>query len=259
MVEGLWQGTYKVRPYEADRRAALRIGSFFDYLQDAATEAADALGVSYHQIKSGGLAWVLVRQHLEIRQYPFFGDIVTVASWAKAWRRLYGIRDFRFADAEGNEIAVATSAWAVVRAADGRPQRPTEAMKEVPLVDDVALDDDFAPLPEVAHTATQVRFPARPSHVDVNQHVNNRVYVEWALDAVPLAVSADWVPTSVEVAFQAASHAGDTIEVAVTPAAYEASGAQSFGHQLTRTADGREVARLRSRWEPRASLGGTDG
>ena len=128
-----------------------------------------------------------------------------------------------------------------------------ECLPDYPLLDRRALNDDFASLPQFPDTPAVTRelpFPVRRSDQDSNQHVNNTVYADWALETVPDEVAAGHL-SSLEVSFRAEALYGDSIlsRCIATPAA---NGTECL-HQIVNSRDGRELARLRTRWKGAAS------
>ena len=90
----------------------------------------------------------------------------------------------------------------------------------------------------------------RLSDLDINQHVNNVNYIEWAVESVPDALWATHRIEHFEIGFHAAGVRGDTVRA--TCQMDETPEGPVCLHRLEREADGRELARARSRWVRRA-------
>ena len=86
----------------------------------------------------------------------------------------------------------------------------------------------------------------RQSDLDMNRHVNNAVYVGWALESAPEEVGEIHRPADIEVGYRAEALAGDTVLSRCVPGAAADSG--RFLHEIVRQKDGAELARLRVRW-----------
>ena len=80
----------------------------------------------------------------------------------------------------------------------------------------------------------------------MNRHVNNAVYVGWALESAPEQVAAAPRPVDIEVGFRAEALAGDTVLARCVPEA--GAGPGRFLHEIIRPAGPQELARLRVRW-----------
>jgi len=125
-----------------------------------------------------------------------------------------------------------------VRIADVLPDYPLESRR--------AIADDFPPLPRPGDSGREVHFAVRQSDLDMNRHVNNAVYVGWALESAPEEIAQTRRPVDLEVAFRAEALAGDTVLARCVPEAGADPG--SFLHEIVREKDGKELARLRVNW-----------
>ena len=70
-----------------------------------------------------------------------------------------------------------------------RPVRLAGVLPDYLLEPRRAIADDFPPLPRAEAPEREVRFKVRRSDLDMNRHVNNAVYVGWALESVPEQVA----------------------------------------------------------------------
>jgi acyl-ACP thioesterase len=83
--------------------------------------------------------------------------------------------------------------------------------------------------------------------LDANEHVNNARIAEWIVEgAGPQAFRQSRI-SALDIDFLAETRHGDTVisRAAAIPGGYS--------HVLSRLADGREIARAHSQWEPRRS------
>jgi acyl-ACP thioesterase len=75
-------------------------------------------------------------------------------------------------------------------------------------------------------------------------HVNHVFYVQWALDSLSPGIENGILPFSIEAVFKAEAVAGDRLVTAFEPT----KEAGTWLHSITREGDGKEVARLRTKW-----------
>jgi hypothetical protein len=62
----IWQETYQIRSYEVDCHHRLSVLSIFNFMQEAASRHAEALGVSIQQLLSENYTWLLSRLKIKI-------------------------------------------------------------------------------------------------------------------------------------------------------------------------------------------------
>lgn len=241
---------FRVRSYEIDPDACLTLPTLCDYLQEAAGNHATALGVATDRLLERGLAWVLARLRLEVERYPRWRETMTVTTWPSAADGLYARRDFLLHDAGGALLGRATSAWFIIDVARRRPVRLPEEVLALPRPErPPALAHEAPALAAPDAPEAERRFTVRRSDLDLNRHVNNVRYVEWALEAVPEALRQPARAETesrrcrrLDVQFKAESVYGDTIV-----SACETSGT-TVRHAVRHAEDGRVLALARTDW-----------
>ena len=112
-----------------------------------------------------------------------------------------------------------------------------------------ALDDAFARLKPPAEADLTSPFRVRYSDLDVNRHVNNVRYAEWAVESVPEETLYTCRLRSLELQFHAEAVYGDTVLVHTRQAPSDTL--ETFTHRLVRQHDAHLVAIARTSWERR--------
>ncbi|MEP0548234.1 MAG: acyl-ACP thioesterase domain-containing protein [Rhodothermales bacterium] len=247
-IPPVWRDAFRVRAYEIDPAGRLTLPTLCNYFQETAGNHATAFDLASDQLLAGGIAWVLARLQVEVERYPAWREDVTVETWPSAFDGLYAQRDFVATDEHGETIARATSQWFVMDVARRRPIRLPAAVAEIERPDRPhALDPDRTPLPDFGEPDAERLFSVRRHDLDLNQHVNNVRYVEWALEAVPDAVRDAHTLRRLDVHFRAESVYGDTVRSACSPPEPSGDGV-ALAHEVTRHRDGRLLARARTAW-----------
>ncbi len=242
----IYRREYLIHTYEIDFRERARPNSLLNYLQDAAGGQAQEMGFSVESLFRQGLTWVLSRYHIKIDRYPVLGEKVTVLTWPSGRSEFHALRDYEMVDSSGKKILAATSSWMVIGLKSKQPVPVSSLYAEEIVLPRRALDDDFSPLPALPSAEREVEFPVEVRHLDLNRHVNNVVYVEWALEAMPPEILFAAFPVEIEVAYRAEAVYGHRVVSRVGAADKETN---EFWHQIVHQENGRELARLRTRWE----------
>lgn len=243
----LLERSFDIRHHELTTRGLLRPVTLLAYLQVVASEHALLLGLSVRDLHLLGLTWVMSRLHLVMRRYPRGGEVLTIRTWPASRTGLFAVRDFELLDGAGMSIGVASTSWAVLDLNTRRPVRVSERLPEYPLRPVRALDDPFTSLPALETPEWRFSMPVLRGDLDVNKHVNNTVYAAWGLESAPTEVAEVCVPVEIEIGFRAEVFYGDTI-VSLCGAAAEDP--PCLLHRIEHAVSGRELARLRTRWQP---------
>jgi medium-chain acyl-[acyl-carrier-protein] hydrolase len=248
--EPIFEQEFPIRYHELDSHGLLRPVTLLNFVQDAGGMHASQLGVSVRDLRQHGLTWVLSRVHLVVDRYLHADDVIKVRTWPSTRAGLFSCREFEMRDRNGTLFSRATSSWAVLNIASRRPVRLQDCLPEYPLTTQRALDDDFASLPQFPDTPgdtfREIPFLVRRSDQDSNHHVNNTVYTDWALEAVPDDIAAGHLQ-SLEVSFRAEALYGDSI-LSQCVASRPGDETECL-HRIVNSRDKRELARLRTRWK----------
>lgn len=175
-----------------------RVADVCRLFETAAGEHAAALGAGIERLRAEGRAWMLVQLGLRAARWPGAGEEVEVRTWpsrrtagARAWR------EFELLDGEGRTLAEAASVWLIVDLARRRPVRLPRFLHELPFPPrdtSVGFEDPPEPAPPPSRCAS---WRVEPAHLDVNEHVNNVTWIEWAEEAAgwprPVRLQADFV------------------------------------------------------------------
>ncbi|MBN2068289.1 MAG: hypothetical protein JW739_01510 [Opitutales bacterium] len=237
---------YRIRYYECDADGRVTIQSICNFLQDTAWEGARKIGLDMQGPEDEGRSWVLLALRVDMDDYPRWGEEISITTWPAELRRLYAYRDFLIRDASGKIIGRAASQWILFDLQKRRPLRPTANLQEkVPAIPR-ALDEYFdQPLPEFKQTDVSTFFRVRLSDHDINHHVNNVNYIEWAAEVAESA-QPDRQVASLEIRFISESVYGDT----VVSEMHLLEDGRTL-HRVLRQSDSKELANACFTWIPK--------
>ncbi len=242
----IWQQTHQIRSYEVDCHHRLAILSIFNFLQEAASRHAEALGVSIQQLLKDNYTWLLSRLKIKVVSYPVWQDRITISTWPSGTQRLFALRDFQLQDKHNQTVAAAVSAWLVLDVEKRRPVRIGPFVEKLrPIEGDHILPDALEKLPGLESRTHEKKFAVRYRDLDINQHVNNVSFVEWLVESTPTRVLNTSVLAELEINFMAEAFYGDHIVAACHPLD---SPNTSFQHCLIRQQDGQELVRAITVW-----------
>lgn len=179
--------SYKVRVADAGADGFLKLPSLLQMLQEAATEHAEILGVDFKTLKPAGLGWALSKIYVEIERLPKWGERVGIKTWASDRDSIATYREFEAFSSGGRPLFTARSQWLLFDFRSRRLARMDRIGDFARIPGRRANSEDFserpkAPSPESPHAISR---DAGICDIDLNGHVNNSVYMAWALDALP--------------------------------------------------------------------------
>lgn len=246
MHEPVYTKRFTVRSYEVDFRGRVRATAILNYLQEAAGDHSRLLGVAVRDLLPLGFTWVISRMHLTLSGSVTSREELQVRTWPSVRGSRFTCREFALFTADETCIGVATMSFAVLDIKTRRPVSISTLLPAYPLLERRAIDDNFAPLPALDSYDTAFPFRVGRADLDINNHVNNVVYVGWALETVPIDIANNNRLLDLEIAYRAEALYGENI-VAKSTVIADAAGITCL-HQISRAEDGAEHARVLTRW-----------
>jgi medium-chain acyl-[acyl-carrier-protein] hydrolase len=241
---------YRIPVYDSDFMGRLSVASFFNYIQDIASEHAELLHFGRDDLQKSNHFWILARLRAEIRSFPKWGETVILRTWPRGTEGLFALRDIEVRLENGDIIAGATTSWVIVDALSRRPQRPDVLLKRMNL--------EYPDKRTTLHNAGKIdlngdvpvnspEFYVRPSDLDVNFHVNNVKYIQWVTDTFPTAFLSCNTVVSLDVNYLSESIEGNKVIIHSKGPLLENNCSH---HSVIRVDDGKELCRILIQWQP---------
>ncbi len=192
-----------VTSYMIDLRGNLSIHSLFSLFQEMAWEHASKAGFGFSHLQEQGLFWVISRVYVEIIQIPQWTDTIRLTTWPSGTEGVFALRDFLVHAEDGRRIVNATSSWLIVDVETRRPKRPSTIGRPIP---------EYHPQRALGFNAhkivstpinlfTSIQTVSQLSDIDINGHINNTKYLEWALNSLPADFYAENIIKGLSVNF----------------------------------------------------------
>ncbi|WP_066494944.1 acyl-[acyl-carrier-protein] thioesterase [Abyssisolibacter fermentans] len=179
-----WEEQFKIRGYEVDYHNELKVSSIFNFMQIAAAKHADNSNYGIEKLKDSGIYWVLSRMKVRIYSYPTYETNLKVSTWAKGTDRLFALRDYVLTTDQGIKVAEASSTWLVIDSVKKRPQKLNKLPSEFIMIEGKhAIDEIPGKIKEPEKLEHSYDKHVGYTDIDMNKHVNNEKYVEWALNS----------------------------------------------------------------------------
>lgn len=242
----MYEESLHIRFFEVDGHSMLKIGPIFNYLQDMADKDASRMEMSIPQLMEKGYTWVLHRYHLSMIRYPKLDEALSIRTWHSPYKNLYSLRAFEMTTSFGEVLAKAATSWIIINYSTKRPMRLDRHVTSQYYKEIIPFEFDFSSLSPLERIDLEDIYPVRIRDLDINNHVNNAVYVEWAAETVPTNILQSMRPSEIDVIFKEQLTYG---EKAVVQTQKEKTASNVFDHVILRESDAREITRIRTSWK----------
>jgi acyl-ACP thioesterase len=243
----MWKKTYNVHVYESDQRARAKLTSLCNYFQNSAWEHYNAINMQRGPFLTVRQIWLMTRMEIEFSRFPQWDEDIEAVTWSRGIDRMLAFRDFNMTGEKGDEIARGSTTWVVIDIETGKIQRLDEMSKKWPsLPDNKAIGKSADKIETLQKPEYGPAFKAKYSDLDVNMHVNNVKYIEWALDSYPLEIIDTREIKKIQVNFEGETKLGDEVEVGSEKISDEPL---IFLNNVLRKKDHKEVCRIKIEWK----------
>lgn len=178
---------YPVSISEIDRQYMVKPAVLFNFMQDLAAKSIDHYGHQYcwDELYKKGLGWFLIRYRVEFDDYPVNVNGLKIQTESRGCNRMTAYRDFEVFDCESkNRYLRASSSWFIVdlenKSVVSIQQEYPDFLKFEKREDDLQLRK----LRSLESFDAQKMFHVRYDDLDINNHVNNTVYITWAMEVL---------------------------------------------------------------------------
>ena len=183
------------------------------YMQQLAREDCDGMGCTYVQMRDVNMVFVMTKLGIDIFEPIFAYDELVVKTFNNRVTGVTFEREFEFFK-NGKKVIHATTQWVIVKYDDRKIIRPREFPFEIPSYN---LDCGSIELPRIisADNLHEVwQRTVRLSDLDENDHLNNCVYSDIAMDIIPYDRNEDYVK-SVRIIFRHEAKINDVLKLSL--------------------------------------------
>lgn len=185
-MENLHIDDYTVASYHTDSTQQLSAVALFCFLQESAWRHANTNEFGWHHLAEKQQFWVLSKVHALIHRMPQWTENIRLETWGKQPELLTAFRDFEIFDENNMPVISVVSSWHILDMNTHRPVMIEEFVKKFPIIPHRYAMEKKPEKIIMPETKIQGNvFAVKPSDIDMNQHVNNTRYVQWAMDEIP--------------------------------------------------------------------------
>ena len=176
--------TYPVSMSEQDFMYFIKPAALLNLLQDVASKNLENSTFSNVALNNKGLGWFLVRYRIEFDRYPQGIEEINVRTENRGMYKLGAYRDFEAYTTGGERLLRATTSWMMVDIENKSLINIEQSFPEIKKFEKRENDLVLRKLKSFEDADSEKVFHVRYDDLDMNGHVNNTVYITWAMEAV---------------------------------------------------------------------------
>ena len=243
------QEIFTVRSYACDEQMRLTLPGLINMLQEIAGLHATSISVGVLDLQKENLTWMLSRMRIHLLTLlPAWGEQLVVTTWPSGVKgRLSAVRDFIVETPAGTVVAEGISEWLMIDLISHRIARLPPSVLELVTEGTPRVSIDEPSFPENTALSGTIEHTVRRSDMDLNRHVNNVHYTEWALESVSDEFLATHTPEMIDITFKNSAVFGNRV-LSETFTAADHPGL--LRHDVCNAADRSLFAKAFSHWRP---------
>lgn len=187
---------------ESDYCGHYRLSEMFSILSDLATQNATEIGIWKEEYENI-YGWVLVKQTMQLHRPIKIGENIFLSTRADKSSKIQFVRQYDIQDNNDHYIGGVYSVWALIDLNRRRIVRPDKVGMDIP---EIKHYEHYVSFYKEVDTSIEVSFVMERkvvySDLDVNQHMNNYRYIEWALDIFDYTIFKDYFITELSMVYK---------------------------------------------------------
>lgn len=195
--------TISVAETECSRR--IKPVVLLNYMQDLAEKSITKIGKEYscEGLAKKGYGWFIIRYRIEFENNPQNLKDITIKTESRGCQKSTFYRDFEICDTSTQKtILRSVSSWLIV---DLKKKSIVNIEKEFPkFLQFTPRENDLKlnKLKPLTRVDKEKLFEIRYDDLDINNHVNNTVYISWALEVLDYEFRKNHAIKSIDVYFK---------------------------------------------------------
>ncbi len=188
-----YERDYFIHFHDTDDGNKLSIISLMKYFEEVALLQSDELGVGIDFYNKNNVGWLLLKWDISVKHYPVFREKIKIKTIPAAFKGSFANREYYVFDSSGNQIAEANTLWIFM---DRNTKKPARILPEIynkyhPTADSMKEFTKLGEVPTPESMEHTKKIIIRQDDIDMNNHVNNRRYAEWAMEQIPDSIKQE--------------------------------------------------------------------
>lgn len=186
------------------------------YLEDIGSSHSDLVGYGPNHLEDTKITWLLADWKLQVIKRPYLKERLLIKTWAALSERCTTYRNFEIYNQHNELIAKATSKWIFFNYETKKLERLTSEIYELynPEPEKLVFEENkLDKLTQPQSFTRELEYTIRRADIDINNHVHNLNYLDFAYEILPDEVYNNDELNNVRISYKKEIKYGETIKI----------------------------------------------
>lgn len=176
---------YYLRASDFDKNERLTPRAILELFQDAAGGHAEEIGIGFHELLNRNLLWVITRTKFEVLKQIERYSTVKIKTWPLCPQRFIFRREYLIYNSKGEVAVKGSSDWMVINSETRSLTSGDNVFPEnAEYITELSLDEKLRKIRDIEGEVSEYSVIPQYSDIDLNCHVNNTRYADFAINAI---------------------------------------------------------------------------
>ena len=188
-------------------KAILRI------LENAGGMQSEKIGYGLTNTEKTGLSWILLGWKVKVLKRALYNEVIEVRTWARDSNKVFTYRDYEMYNEKGELLVIATSKWTLINIFEGKIASLTPELISAYEGEEKSVFEErtIQKLKEPQTQISKIDYKILRSDMDINEHVHNLYYLDFAYEALPLEIYKAEENNNIEIMYKKQIKYGEPI------------------------------------------------
>lgn len=190
---------------DIDFNGNLKASHLLNLFQNLSIAHGNMLGIFIFPLKALNLAFVITNWHIVFHRPIKVEEKINFLTWIRKRKNSWLFRNYKVTDSSGNIVIDAAAQFLFM---DLITKKPAEFIDGIinpvdKTITSLLIDEKFRiPKPDPNAFFSERKFMSVKSEIDFSMHINNSVYVDWAINEVPMEIYENKNLSDIRIAYK---------------------------------------------------------
>ena len=202
-----------VHIHDCDATCRLRLASALQYVESISTGHLEAMNLGHARLYGEGIVFVLAAQAIKVHRLPDIYNDVVIKTCPAAYQGAQMVRESVILSEALEPLIEVQASWVMIDPVRRKPLRASAFTYPLPALENWQPFYNPAKMKLTRATTPVMQRDVLYSQLDINRHMNNTVYADVVMDALPPEDSLGRTADTLLIRLRHETRAGERLDI----------------------------------------------